>query len=84
MLQSHRISSSYSLQDRDHLCYDIAVWIWVIMLPAQVWDATTRRCLFSMSSHTLAISCVKWGGDGLIYSSSRDCSINVWDAKARS
>eukprot|EP00887_Chlorella_sp_A99_P001715 scaffold8.g1715.t1 len=43
----------------------------------RVWEASTRRCLFTMSNHTAA---VKWGGDGLIYSAARDCSINVWDA----
>lgn len=47
----------------------------------KVWDATTRRCLFTMSSHTQAITAVKWGGDGLIYSAARDCSINVWSAQ---
>ena len=46
----------------------------------KVWEATTRRCLFTMSSHTQAVTAVKWGGDGLIYSAARDCSINVWDA----
>ncbi len=35
----------------------------------------------SMSSHTLAVTSVRWGGDGHLYSSSRDCSINVWDAQ---
>ena len=25
------------------------------------------------------ITSVKWGGEGLIYSGSRDCRINVWD-----
>lgn len=34
----------------------------------------------TMSSHTAAITCVRWGGDGHIFSASRDCSINVWDA----
>ena len=33
-----------------------------------------------MSNHTQAITQVKWGGDGLIYSAARDCSINVWAA----
>lgn len=33
-----------------------------------------------MGSHTMVVTCVRWGGEGLIYSSSRDCSINVWDA----
>lgn len=40
-----------------------------------------RRCLFTMSNHTQAVTQVKWGGDGLIYSAARDCSINVWAAE---
>lgn len=48
-------------------------------MTVRVWDAATRRCLFSMSSHTMAITAVKWGGEGLIYSAGRDCAINVWD-----
>ena len=50
---------------------------------AQVWDAQTRRCLFSMATHTMAITAVKWGGDSHIYSAARDCSINVWDAQVQ-
>lgn len=34
-----------------------------------------------MSSHTAAITAVRWGGEGHIFSASRDCSINVWDGK---
>jgi ribosome assembly protein 4 len=49
----------------------------------RVWDAVTRQTLFSMSSHTLAVSCVRWGGDGLIYSGSKDCTINVWSGAVR-
>jgi len=49
----------------------------------RVWDARTRRCLFSMGSHTKAVSCVRWAGDGHIISSARDCAIFVWDAQAR-
>ena len=49
----------------------------------RVWDAVTRQTLFSMSSHTLAVSCVKWGGDGLVYSASKDCTINVWSGAVR-
>lgn len=44
------------------------------------WLSACRRCLFTMSNHTQAITQVKWGGDGLIYSAARDCSINVWAA----
>jgi hypothetical protein len=46
----------------------------------RIWDANTRRCQYTMSSHTMIITCVRWGGEGLIYSSSRDCCINVWSA----
>ena len=47
----------------------------------RVWDAVTLQCQFSMSSHSLAVSCVRWGGDGLLYSASKDATINVWDSK---
>jgi ribosome assembly protein 4 len=46
----------------------------------RVWEANTRRLLLTMSSHTAALTAVKWGGEGLIYSAARDCSINVWSA----
>lgn len=47
----------------------------------RVWDCRTRKPLFTMSQHTQPVMCVKWGGDGLIYSASRDKSIRVWDGK---
>ena len=46
----------------------------------RVWDAVRRACLFTMSAHTKAIASVKWGGEGLIYTASRDTTIYVWDA----
>lgn len=46
----------------------------------RVWDAATRRCQYTMSSHTMVVTCVRWGGEGLVYSASRDCCINVWSA----
>ena len=46
----------------------------------RVWDAVRRVCLFTMSAHAKAVSKVVWGGEGLIYTASRDTSINVWDA----
>ncbi|KAG2486351.1 hypothetical protein HYH03_014932 [Edaphochlamys debaryana] len=45
----------------------------------KVWDAATRRCVLSMSNHSQLITAVKWGGEGLIYSASRDCTISAWD-----
>ena len=48
----------------------------------RVWDAAGRRSAFVLTGHTLAVSAVRWGGDGLIYSASRDCTINVWETTA--
>ncbi|GIL67555.1 hypothetical protein Vafri_20907 [Volvox africanus] len=45
----------------------------------KVWDAVTRNCVLSMSNHTQLVTAVKWGGEGLIYSASRDCTISAWD-----
>mmetsp|Transcript_63000 Transcript_63000/g.199398 ORF Transcript_63000/g.199398 Transcript_63000/m.199398 type:complete len:305 (+) Transcript_63000:295-1209(+) len=47
----------------------------------KIWDATTRRCVISLASHTKAVTQVKWGGDGLIYSASQDTNIYAWDSK---
>lgn len=44
----------------------------------KVWDAGTRRLLYSLGSHTAGVTAVIWGGEGLIYSAARDCTINVW------
>ena len=34
---------------------------------ARIWDITTRKCVISLTGHTNSVTCVKWGGDGLIY-----------------
>ncbi|WVZ99814.1 LOW QUALITY PROTEIN: hypothetical protein U9M48_045060 [Paspalum notatum var. saurae] len=46
---------------------------------ARIWDITTRKCVISLTGHTNSVTCVKWGGDGLIYTGSEDCSIKVWE-----
>ncbi|KAJ2801617.1 ribosome assembly [Coemansia guatemalensis] len=46
----------------------------------RVWDAVRRRCLFTLAGHTAAVTCVKWGGDGRIYTSSQDRSIRIWNS----
>jgi len=46
----------------------------------KVWNANTRQAVLSMSNQTMAITAVKWGGEGLIYSASKDCTISAWDA----
>lgn len=34
---------------------------------ARIWDVALKKCVICLSGHTLAITCVKWGGDGVIY-----------------
>jgi len=46
---------------------------------AQIWDATTRKCLTSLSGHRLAVTALAWGGEGRLYSASRDATVSVWD-----
>ncbi|KAL2453428.1 Notchless protein-like protein [Abeliophyllum distichum] len=46
---------------------------------ARIWDASLRKCVMCLTGHTLAITCVKWGGDGVIYTGSQDCTIKMWE-----
>lgn len=46
----------------------------------RVWDASIRRIVMTMSGHSSAVTCVKWGGVGFIYSASHDKTVKVWDA----
>lgn len=48
----------------------------------KIWDTTRRVCLFTMSGHTNAVSCVKWSGSNLVYSGSHDKTIKAWDISA--
>lgn len=48
---------------------------------ARVWDIYLRRCVLCLSGHTLAVTCVKWGGNGRIYTGSQDCTIKVWETQ---
>ncbi|KAL3828039.1 hypothetical protein ACJIZ3_016841 [Penstemon smallii] len=46
---------------------------------ARIWDTTLKKCVICLTGHTLAITCVKWGGDGVIYTGSQDCTIKMWE-----
>ena len=48
---------------------------------AKVWNVNKKIPLFSLSAHSRALSSVKWGGEGLIYTASRDTTVYAWDAK---
>lgn len=47
---------------------------------AKVWNVRTRRCEATLSGHLDSIESVRWGGEGLIYTASRDRTIKVWNA----
>lgn len=49
----------------------------------KVWNVVTGL-QFSLSGHQSCVTCVKWGGEDRIYSSSQDRSIIVWDASTGS
>eukprot|EP00581_Thalassiosira_minuscula_P033481 CAMPEP_0183769370 /NCGR_PEP_ID=MMETSP0739-20130205/21475_1 /TAXON_ID=385413 /ORGANISM="Thalassiosira miniscula, Strain CCMP1093" /LENGTH=604 /DNA_ID=CAMNT_0026008945 /DNA_START=36 /DNA_END=1850 /DNA_ORIENTATION=+ len=47
---------------------------------AKIWNVRTKRCEATLSGHMDSIESVKWGGEGLIYTASRDRTIKVWNA----
>ncbi|XP_005077136.3 notchless protein homolog 1 isoform X1 [Mesocricetus auratus] len=46
----------------------------------RVWDTTAGRCERILTGHTQSVTCLCWGGDGLLYSASQDRTIKVWRA----
>ncbi|KAF2293406.1 hypothetical protein GH714_001456 [Hevea brasiliensis] len=34
---------------------------------ARIWDVSLRKCVICLTGHKRGITCVKWGGDGVIY-----------------
>ena len=47
----------------------------------RVWIVNTGRTEHVLSGHKTSVSCVKWGGTGLIYSGSHDKTVKVWNAE---
>eukprot|EP01012_Entosiphon_sulcatum_P025929 TRINITY_DN31308_c0_g1_i1.p1 TRINITY_DN31308_c0_g1~~TRINITY_DN31308_c0_g1_i1.p1 ORF type:complete len:512 (+),score=88.86 TRINITY_DN31308_c0_g1_i1:23-1537(+) len=51
----------------------------------KVWkleERGNRHTQWTLSGHTAGVTCVKWGGQGYIYSCSQDHFLMVWDADA--
>jgi len=44
----------------------------------RLWDVVTGQCLRSLTGHTASVTCLRWGGGGLIYTASQDRTIKVW------
>lgn len=44
----------------------------------KIWNARTGRCIMTLTGHGASVECVKWGGEGLLYTASRDKTIMVW------
>ena len=43
-----------------------------------VWNVRTRRREAVIAGHSDSIECCKWGGEGLLYTASRDRTVRVW------
>jgi ribosome assembly protein 4 len=44
----------------------------------RVWNVRTGAMVFMLSGHTDSVECVRWGGEGLLYTGSRDRTVMVW------
>ncbi|KAF4527855.1 hypothetical protein B566_EDAN016500, partial [Ephemera danica] len=44
----------------------------------RIWDTILGQVQRILTSHTMSVTCVRWGGGGLIYSSSQDRTLKVW------
>ncbi|XP_074105964.1 notchless protein homolog 1 [Cotesia typhae] len=47
----------------------------------RIWDTKLGQTTRVLAGHTKSVTCVRWGGRGLIYSGSQDRSIRVWRAE---
>ncbi|XP_054168138.1 notchless protein homolog 1-like [Oppia nitens] len=44
----------------------------------RIWDTVLQKVLFTINGHLQSVTCVKWGGSGLIYTASQDRTVKVW------
>ena len=44
----------------------------------KIWDISTGRCVTVLSGHTMSVTCLRWGGEGLIYTGSQDRTVKVY------
>jgi len=44
----------------------------------RIWDTVLGQTLIHMSGHLQSVTCLRWGGTGLLYTASQDRTIKVW------
>ncbi|CAL2035014.1 unnamed protein product [Caenorhabditis brenneri] len=45
-----------------------------------IWDTVKGAVVRCLSGHTASVTCLRWGGEGLIYSGSQDRTVKMWRA----
>uniref|UniRef100_A0AC35GHJ4 NLE domain-containing protein n=1 Tax=Panagrolaimus sp. PS1159 TaxID=55785 RepID=A0AC35GHJ4_9BILA len=46
----------------------------------RIWDTVRGVTERTLSGHTASVTCIRWGGEGLIYSGAQDRTVKVWRA----
>jgi len=46
----------------------------------RIWNVNTFTVGIALSGHTQPVSCLRWSGEGFLYSGSRDTTLKVWRA----
>lgn len=49
----------------------------------RVWNVRTGACLTTLAQHTNSVECCKWGGQGVLYTGSRDRTVKIWALQGR-
>lgn len=44
----------------------------------KIWDTKLGTCTTTLNGHMQSVTCVKWSGEGLLYTASQDRTIKVW------
>ncbi|CAI5442441.1 unnamed protein product [Caenorhabditis angaria] len=43
-----------------------------------IWDVIKGAVVRCLSGHTASVTCIRWGGEGLLYSGSQDRTVKMW------
>lgn len=46
----------------------------------RIWDVVLAQCVRVLSGHSAAVTAVRWGGAGVLFTSSKDRTIKMWRA----